>query len=458
MKYPNWNEWINKVAEFSISSLKNCFKNRNTIHYIVSFWSRLVNSATFTKVGDSFKVYVKAVSEAYILSRFRYMEQLVKEGQEDLFDLEEEYDLYPHVARFSYADTKELLKTYVKEQVEALRNASGDHAKFIIGNLAVIVSLISCIINGRFFLSSSEESDNIDSEITAECLKVMMLTQEFNGPIASTMLLLESAYLSFMKSCKEVFLANTSSTHNSFLPSDNEMFDFFVKKIFSLLARSTNDVNFTKKVLGLLHNFATDSCMDKELQAKGIVQELLSNGKYMSLNVPASLMKSYYKNLGKLVFNETNFQRFYDFITPFDKMLSAVSHCRAEELRSSQNKQLILGFLHAMCGLALSADQHLYFAVFFDWISSASFSLLVSVANAFPDVPEVVNPLITLLMILSENKLGRNSFQQFSTTGVVLFREIAKIIEIFAKTYQKISVQKDLYIEKIKPVHHIVNV
>ena len=66
-----YQEWIQLVAEFTVSSLNSWQWASGSIHYLLGLWSRLVSSSAYLK-GESpslLETYAPKIIEAYITSR-----------------------------------------------------------------------------------------------------------------------------------------------------------------------------------------------------------------------------------------------------------------------------------------------------------------------------------------------------------------------------------------------------
>lgn len=74
-----YQEWIQLVSEFTVSSLNSWQWASGSIHYLLGLWSRLVSSSAYLK-GESpslLETYAPKIIEAYITSRYRFALQLV---------------------------------------------------------------------------------------------------------------------------------------------------------------------------------------------------------------------------------------------------------------------------------------------------------------------------------------------------------------------------------------------
>jgi exportin-7 len=66
-----YHEWIQLVAELTVSSLNSWQWASNSVFYLLGLWSRLVSSMPYLK-GESpslLETYVPKITEAYLTSR-----------------------------------------------------------------------------------------------------------------------------------------------------------------------------------------------------------------------------------------------------------------------------------------------------------------------------------------------------------------------------------------------------
>ena len=67
-----YHEWIQLVAELTVSSLNSWQWASNSVFYLLGLWSRLVSSMPYLK-GESpslLETYVPKITEAYLTSRY----------------------------------------------------------------------------------------------------------------------------------------------------------------------------------------------------------------------------------------------------------------------------------------------------------------------------------------------------------------------------------------------------
>ena len=71
MNVEKYGEWIQLVAEFTVSSLHSWQWASGSVYYLLGLWSRLVSSMPYLKSESPslLETYVPNITEAYITSR-----------------------------------------------------------------------------------------------------------------------------------------------------------------------------------------------------------------------------------------------------------------------------------------------------------------------------------------------------------------------------------------------------
>jgi exportin-7 len=121
----SYKEWIQLVADFTVSSLNSWQWASGSVYYLLGLWSRLVSSMPYLK-GDApsqLDVYVPKITRAYITSRLESVQAVVVGGGEDPLDneeqLQDQLDSLPYLCRFQYAETAEYLTSLTDPLIAA---------------------------------------------------------------------------------------------------------------------------------------------------------------------------------------------------------------------------------------------------------------------------------------------------------------------------------------------------
>ena len=66
--------------------------------------------------------------------------------------------------------------------------------------------------------------------------------------------------------------------------------------------------------------------------------------------------------------------------------------------------------------------------MFFEWVYPKYIDIIAKSAAIFYDQPDVTSPLLRFAIQMASNKRGRLNFECSSANGILLFRELSKIV------------------------------
>lgn len=101
--------WIQLSAQFSVESLQSNVCGSNSVHYLLSLWSKLVNAMVYIRAGPQLALLeqcVPEVTKAYISSRVALVDQVVAGNIDDPLEeddlLNEQLDHLPTLGRYQF--------------------------------------------------------------------------------------------------------------------------------------------------------------------------------------------------------------------------------------------------------------------------------------------------------------------------------------------------------------------
>jgi exportin-7 len=174
--------WIGAVAEFTVSSLASWAWAAGSVFYLLALWSRLVTSMPYLK-GDApslLDAHVPSITRAYICSRLESASALGSDDGSPLAgdegSLADQLDALPHLCRFQYAQTADLLAGLLDPLAAAHAGACGgggggapraDVARLEL-QLAWLVHIVAAVIKGKLLTSATPESQEAtDGDLAA---------------------------------------------------------------------------------------------------------------------------------------------------------------------------------------------------------------------------------------------------------------------------------------------------
>ena len=139
---------------------------------------------------------------------------------------------------------------------------------------------------------------------------------------------------------------------------------------------------------------------------------------------------AFYATLGRLLFMEDSATKFRAFMQPFDQICSQLLAAAASPpgLRAPQMQTLLSGLFRDLRGIVSATASRRTYSMLFDWIYPTHTPLLMAAMEACADVPEVAVPLLKLLGELVHNKTQRITFDASSVNGILLFRELSRLV------------------------------
>ena len=81
-----------------------------------------------------------------------------------------------------------------------------------------------------------------------------------------------------------------------------------------------------------------------------------------------------------------------------------------------------------MRGLTSAANSRRTYGLVFDWFYPRRAPLLQKTMSAFADDPSVTTPLLKFVAEFCLNKTQRLTFEPSSVNGILLFREVSKLV------------------------------
>ena len=229
VRVENYADWVQRVAEFTITSLNSWQWASSSVYYLLGLWSRLVSSVPYLK-GDSpslLESFVPKITEAYITSRLDSVRMCLQDPSiEDMLEneeqLQDQFDSLPYLCRFRYEETSAYLCSLMDPAVSAFAELAGgtspgmgvgagtDHTVSLLeGQLTWLVYIVGAIVRGKNSFSSAEAQERSDGALSARVFEVIRLldqglhVQRYNEPSRQR---LEVAILTFFQNFRKSYI------------------------------------------------------------------------------------------------------------------------------------------------------------------------------------------------------------------------------------------------------------
>ncbi|GAU34352.1 hypothetical protein TSUD_20590, partial [Trifolium subterraneum] len=120
--------------------------------------------------------------------------------------------------------------------------------------------------------------------------------------------------------------------------------------------------------------------------------------------------------------------------------------------QSDAVKYAFIGLMRDLRGIAMSANSRRAYGFLFDWLYPAHMPILLKGLVHYADVPEVTTPLLKFVAELVLNKSQRLTFDSSSPNGILLFREVSRLIVAYGSRILPLSNKADMYTSKYKGI------
>ncbi|KAH9686617.1 Importin N-terminal domain-containing protein [Citrus sinensis] len=385
-----YSDWIQLVAEFTLKSLQSWQWASSSVYYLLGLWSRLVTSVPYLK-GDAPSLldeFVPKITEGFITSRFNS----VQAGfPDDLSD--------------NPLDNVELLQDqldcfpYLCRFQERARMQTGDKSEISVieAKLAWIVHIIAAIVKIKQCTGCSLESQEVlDAELSARVLQLINVTD--------------------------------SGLHSQrYCELSKQRLDRAILTFFQ---------HFRKSYVG-------DQAMHSSKQLYARLSELLGlHDHLLLLNVI----------VGKIATNlkcYTESQEVIDHtLSLFLELASGLESTPDSMFRTDAVKCALIGLMRDLRGIAMATNRT--YGLLFDWLYPAHMPLLLKGISHWTDTPEVTTPLLKFMAEFVLNKAQRLTFDSSSPNGILLFREVSKLIVAYGSRVLSLPNAADIYAYKYK--------
>jgi len=490
-----YREWIALVAEFTVNSLKSWQWTSGSVYYLLGLWSRLVSSMPYLK-GDApshLDVYVPKITRSYMESRLQSVPTVVAAaaagGAEDPLENEEEIqgqlDSLPHLVRFQYVANAEYLMSLADPVLAAYTNinnnnnggsngalvgmngngnGSGDiynnnnnNIEILEGQLTWLVHIVGAVVKGRTSGSGGGDiGEQTDGELVTRVftlLHVLDRGAHITRYGERSRQRLDLALLSFFQNFRKVYIGeqvmHTSRVYQRLkeklgLGDHLAIVAVMLGKIATNLKVYGGCDDVVNATLTLFQDLAAGYMSGKLLLKLEAVTYLLSHHSteyYPFVSHPANRRARtvYYQTLARLLFMEDPpLGKFKSFVAPLQHILLGLGAAQAAgglaALRAAAPAETtVAGLFRDLRGIASATNNRKTYCTLFDWLYPAHFPVILGCLEAWGDTPQVTGPLLKFMAEFVMNKTQRLTFDSSSPNGILLFREVSKVLVLYGR-------------------------
>jgi len=477
-----YSTWIELLSKFTIASFNSWEWASNSIFYLLSLWSRLVMSLPYLKNDTSqLQKFVPEVLKCYISTRLESVRRTLSidtadDPLEDEARLTEQLETIPALCRFQYQEISvQLIPTFdsiFQQYQEVIEAADGNEDKFhtLEGQLAWLVHIAAAIVGGRSASSAGDQADLIDGELSWRVLRLMEVSDQRLGKHSDDLTWkerLDAAVLGFFSSFRRVYIGVDALTQTKVyhplteklgLKNHLMVLQVVINKICRNLRCYVNCEEILRKSLELFQEIASSYTIGRTLLKLEIIEFVLTNHSskhfgFLEIEANHSQRGLFYSTLTKLLFLHDDSDKFNTFMQPFDSLLRIfTSMTTIDEFRQRSVKVALSGLFRDLRGILSSANNHRTYSLFFDWLYPNYIAMLYRTAELWFDEPKVVLPMLKFLAELVYDKNRRLAFPPSSANGILLFKEVSKILCSYGNQIIHKPVVGDMYNERYKSI------
>ncbi|URE05704.1 hypothetical protein MUK42_19697 [Musa troglodytarum] len=444
-----YTDWIHLVAEFTTKSLQSWQWASNSVYYLLGLWSRLVTSVPYLK-GDTPSLLdetVPKITEGFITSRFSsvqggFSDDLSDNPLDNIELLQDQLECFPYLCRFQYGSSsvyiikimEPILQAYT-ERARLPTHGDVDELSVIEGQIAWIVHIIAAILKVRQTTCCSTESQElIDAELAARVLQLINITD------------------SGLHSQLYTRLSELLGIHDHLV-----LLNIIVGKIATNLKCYTECEEVIEHTLSLFLELASGYMTGKLLLKLDSIKFIIShhtreNFPFLEDNRCSHSRTTFYYTLGYLIFMEDSPVKFKSSMEPLLQVMIGLKTTPDAAFRSDAVKYAFIGLMRDLRGIAMATNSRRTYGLLFDWLYPAHMPLLLKAISHWADVPQVTTPLLKFMAEFVLNKAQRLTFDSSSANGILLFREVSKLVVAYGSRILSHPISTDVYANKYKGI------
>uniref|UniRef100_A0A0N4Z676 Importin N-terminal domain-containing protein n=1 Tax=Parastrongyloides trichosuri TaxID=131310 RepID=A0A0N4Z676_PARTI len=466
VKSPYYMEMIEKLVNFTIEALRVKEFTLNSIYYLLSFWQKMVSSTAYVNSSENHNLenLCPNIVKAFVHCRLEYCISVVNDNDED--DMAEDgslnqlMELLGTISRLAYNEVCIFLKEVFDHdysQYESVSSTQPNSNESIIlrKRLAWLINLIGGNIMGRGSLTSNSEHDVIDGDLVSRVLRLMQFTDKQHATLSGIVLdthfvQLELAYLFCLEQVRKQYVSDqvlkvsdmyVRLTENLGIKNEEGLLVVYVRKMCTNMKFLNMNETIIQQTLSLFDELTLGFLASRKLLQIDEVKFMVNNHNgdllsYSNGNVTLSSLKSrtsFYKSLTRIFACDLgeDFKAFKKFMAPIEVTLNeimGVFNNPNVSCNQTQLKMAVISVCRDLTGISFALSKKIHFTMLFQWMHSNVFQFIQRALDLWGDCPEVVNPIMKLLMEISCNRTSRLSFEMSTRYTIVLFKEISKIV------------------------------
>ncbi|KAI5600573.1 hypothetical protein Peur_004070 [Populus x canadensis] len=477
-----YSDWIQLVAEFTLKSLQSWQWASSSVYYLLGLWSRLVTSVPYLK-GEAPSLldeFVPKITEGFITSRFNSVQAGFTDDEDPLDNVEllqDQLDCFPYLCRFQYQSSsfyiintmEPILQSYTERA--RLQTADNNELAVIEAKLSWIVHIIAAILKIKQSTGCSVESQEVlDAELSARVLQLINVTDsglhsQRYGELSKQRL--DRAILTFFQHFRKSYVGD-QAVHSSKqlyarlsellgLSDHLLLLNVIVSKIATNLKCYTESEEVINHTLSLFLELASGYMTGKLLLKLDAIKFIVANHTrehfpFLEEYRSSRSRTTFYYTIGWLIFMEDSPVKFKSSMEPLLQVFLRLETTPDSMFRTDAVKYALIGLMRDLRGIAMATNSRRTYGLLFDWLYPAHMPLLLKGISHWTDTPEVTTPLLKFMAEFVLNKAQRLTFDSSSPNGILLFREVSKLIVAYGTRILSLPNVADIYGYKYKGI------
>ncbi|XP_078427480.1 ARM repeat superfamily protein isoform X2 [Wolffia australiana] len=479
-----YGEWIRLVAEFTEKSLQSWQWASGGVYYLLGLWSRLVTSVPYLK-GDTPSLldeFVPTIIEGFITSRFNslqggFPDELSENPLDNVEVLQDHLESFPYLCRFQYQRTSLYIIKVMEPLIQTYSNwaslqVPGDNNELCLveGQLAWMVHIIAAILKIRQitgYSGNAESQEFIDAELAARVLQLINVTdsgmhsQRYSEKSKQR---LDCAIIVFFQQFRKSYVGDQAMLSSKLYSRLSELLglhdhlvllNVMVGKIVTNLKCYIENDDVIKHTLDLFYELASGYMTGKLLLKLDTVKYIIGHHTreyfhFLEEYKCSRNRTTFYFTLGWLIFMEDSPVKFKAAMDPLFKVLVTLESTPDSAFRTDAVKYALIGLMRDLRGIAMATNSRRTYGQFFDWFYPSHISLLLKGIAHWADTPEVTTTLLKFMSEFVFNKAQRLTFDSSSPNGILLFREVSKLIVAYGRRILSFPAGSDIYSSRYK--------
>ncbi|XP_003381650.1 putative Ran-binding protein 17 [Trichinella spiralis] len=429
VKSENYGDFISKVTQFTINSLRMVNIRQNSIYYLLMFWKRVVDSISYVRMGERSEIenYAPVIAEAYLESRMLIVDAVANSTiEEDPLDsvitVIDHVEQLSKICRYQYRKSYAVIIRLFDEQASAYniavsQNLSiGIQATILENKLTWLIYIIGGLLTERSGGTTLDEVEQIEADLICRVLQLMRLTDAVLAQRRGSARL-ESSYLWFLECFRKVYVSDTSRRMSKVfqklsnvlgVTDETALLTILVRKAIQNLKNFTGNQTLLSDSMKLIDNLSDGYSAAKIVSTLQDVNFLMNNHTaqhfpLLGLDVDIKTMKlrtQFYFTLSRLVnltCGENVEEEFNRLLAPFKDVIAGLEEIfkvsDSSALQEERSKRSVIGLGRDLRGILLACSSNLAFTRF--WSTDH----------------DLVSPIFRFCIELCDNRSARMNFK-----------------------------------------------